>query len=109
MHIAPSGTRWKNTGGGRQSEGPLFSVFPAKPSISRIRRQYRAGSWLCRWTISLIWTTGIYALHEELTRLSAAAVRVLVLGAPMAHRGLLEFGTTNACMLNHIVVFPGPN
>jgi SulP family sulfate permease len=72
-------------------EGPLFFGFASQ--FLDIARQAAIKSRVLVLRMdrtSYIDQTGVYALNDALTRLSAAGVRVLVAGVSVAHRDLLE-------------------
>jgi SulP family sulfate permease len=72
-------------------EGPLFFGFASQ--FLDIARQAAVQSRLLILRmdrISYMDQTGVYALNDALTRLSAAGVRVLIVGISVAHRDLLE-------------------
>jgi SulP family sulfate permease len=72
-------------------EGPLFFGFASQ--FLDIARQVAVRSRILVLRMdrtSYMDQTGVYALDEALTRLSAAGVRVLVVGVSVAHRDLLE-------------------
>jgi SulP family sulfate permease len=72
-------------------EGPLFFGFASQFLDIAREAALRSRLLVLRMDhISYMDQTGVYALNDALTRLSAAGVRVVVVGVSVAHRDLLE-------------------